>query len=117
MTIVAIVLAVALIAVTGSLTGLVRSLQRAHARREDLLLNQLLHVAGRPWLPAPASEPLAAPAQESPPPEPGAPRYTANPSAFDTFAGVGPHPGAELAPLRDDGPLSLIPADWAESDD
>lgn len=31
-----------------------RSQSRAHARREDLLLNQLLHTAGRPWQPAPA---------------------------------------------------------------
>lgn len=31
-----------------------RSQTRAHARREDLLLNQLLHTAGRPWQPAPA---------------------------------------------------------------
>ncbi len=32
----------------------VRSQSRAHARREDLLLNQALHAAGRPWQPAPA---------------------------------------------------------------
>jgi hypothetical protein len=28
--------------------------QRAHARREDLLTNQLLHLAGKPWQQAPA---------------------------------------------------------------
>jgi hypothetical protein len=33
---------------------LARSQSRAHARREDLLLNQVLHAAGRPWQPAPA---------------------------------------------------------------
>lgn len=34
--------------------GLLRSQQRAAARREDLLLNQLLNLAGKPWQPAPA---------------------------------------------------------------
>ncbi len=38
--------------------SLVRSLTRAHARREDLLLNQALHAAGRPWQPAPADTAL-----------------------------------------------------------
>lgn len=32
----------------------IRSQSRAHARREDLLLNQLLNLAGKPWLPPPA---------------------------------------------------------------
>lgn len=32
----------------------IRSQSRVHARREDLLLNQALHAAGRPWQPAPA---------------------------------------------------------------
>lgn len=36
--------------------GFIRSLTRAHARREDLLLNQALHAAGRPWQPAPADD-------------------------------------------------------------
>lgn len=36
--------------------GLLRSKERAHARREDLLLNQLLHAVGRPWQAAPADE-------------------------------------------------------------
>lgn len=30
-------------------------LQRQHARREDLLLNQLLHATGKPWNEAPAA--------------------------------------------------------------
>ena len=33
-----------------------RAQNRAHARREDLLLNQALHAQGRPWQPAPADE-------------------------------------------------------------
>lgn len=37
-----------------SFAGFIRSQSRAHARREDLLLNQALHAAGRPWQPAPA---------------------------------------------------------------
>lgn len=31
-----------------------RSQQRDHARREDLLVNQLLHAAGKPWQGSPA---------------------------------------------------------------
>lgn len=31
-----------------------RSQQRASARERDLLLNQALHAAGRPWQPAPS---------------------------------------------------------------
>ena len=38
--------------------GLVRSQQRSHARREDLLLNQMLNLAGKPWQPAPATSEL-----------------------------------------------------------
>ena len=46
-----------LIALTifGSWSAL-RSQNRAHARREDLLLNQMLHTAGKPWQPAPADD-------------------------------------------------------------
>lgn len=33
------------------------SQQRAHSRREDLLVNQLLHATGRTWQPAPADRP------------------------------------------------------------
>lgn len=36
--------------------GLLRSQARAHARREDLLVNQLCALAGKPWQPAPATE-------------------------------------------------------------
>lgn len=42
--------------VVSLLAGLLRSQQHAHARERDLLLNQLLHLAGRPWTPAPADE-------------------------------------------------------------
>lgn len=45
-----------LFAVVVVFAGLVRSLTRSHARREDLLLNQMLNLAGKPWQPAPASE-------------------------------------------------------------
>jgi hypothetical protein len=46
---------VGLLAITiTAFTGLLRSRERAHARREDLILNQLLHAVGRPWTPAPA---------------------------------------------------------------
>lgn len=46
-----------LLAVIVALVGLLRSQQRAHARREDLLVNQLLHAVGRDWQPAPADAP------------------------------------------------------------
>lgn len=79
-------LAGALVALAGTLgvavvafASLLRGQQRAHARREDLLLNQLLHATGKPWQPAPADEkpPLWQPARE-----PGPPRYTATPERF-----------------------------------
>lgn len=53
---VALAEAIALVLVVFLLVGLLRSQQRAHARREDLLLNQMLHLAGKPWTPAPADE-------------------------------------------------------------
>ncbi len=33
---------------------LAKSMVREHARERQLLLNQLLNLAGKPWLPAPA---------------------------------------------------------------
>lgn len=47
----------ALLLVIVALTGLLARQQRAHARREDLLVNQLLHAVGKDWQPAPADEP------------------------------------------------------------
>lgn len=37
--------------------GLLRSLSRQQARERDLLLNQLLNLAGRPWQPPPSLSP------------------------------------------------------------
>jgi len=45
-----------LLVVVTVFSGLVRSLIRQHARREDLLLNQMCNLAGKPWQPAPANE-------------------------------------------------------------
>lgn len=53
---VALVEAVALVAVVVAFAGVVARMQRAHARREDLLVNQLCHLVGRDWHPAPADE-------------------------------------------------------------
>ena len=39
-----------------ALSATIRSLTRSHARREDLLINQLCNAVGRPWQPAPADE-------------------------------------------------------------
>lgn len=54
---VALAEAAALAVVVIAFAGLLRSQMRAHARREDQLVNQLCHLAGRPWAPAPAYEP------------------------------------------------------------
>lgn len=52
---------VALVAsVTVTFAGLFRSQSRAAARREDLLVNQLMHLADRTWTPPPAWEPETA---------------------------------------------------------
>lgn len=56
MTFLAAGLLLVLVLVVSFGAGLIRSQQRAHARREDLLLNQLLNAVGKPWLPAPADE-------------------------------------------------------------
>lgn len=48
-----------LIALAGTVVvfaGLLRSQARAHARREDLLVNQLCALAGRPWQAPPADD-------------------------------------------------------------
>lgn len=57
-----------------ALAGLLRSQARGHARREDLVLNQLLHAVGKAWQPSPASEaralePEPEPRQWTPSPE------------------------------------------------
>lgn len=56
MLVVALALVVALVVVSLAFAGVVRSLIRQHARREDLLVNQVCALSGRPWQPAPASE-------------------------------------------------------------
>lgn len=75
--IVAVVLAVVLVVSTLGFLNLLRSQQRAHARREDLLLNQLLNAVGKPWQPAPADEPKPV-AEHVIAPR----RYTATPERF-----------------------------------
>lgn len=52
---VALTEAVLLAVVTIVFAGIVRSMTRQHARREDLLLNQMLNLAGKPWQPSPAA--------------------------------------------------------------
>lgn len=56
MTVVALTLIVALVVLAAVFAGVVARMQRAHARREDLLVNQICHLAGRDWHPAPADE-------------------------------------------------------------
>ena len=68
---VALVEAVAIVALAVVFAGLVRSLLRQQARERDLLLNQIMHLAGRTWTPPPASEPVAEEPVEFPEYEPG----------------------------------------------
>jgi hypothetical protein len=49
--------AVALIALSMVFAGLVRSMIRQQARERELILDKLMHLAGRTWTPPPASEP------------------------------------------------------------
>jgi hypothetical protein len=49
--------AVALVALTMVFAGLVRSLIRQQARERDMLLDKLMHLAGRTWTPPPTAEP------------------------------------------------------------
>lgn len=56
MTVTALILGVALVAVIVSSGGLVRSLVRSHTRERALLVNQILHLSGRTWTPPPAEE-------------------------------------------------------------
>jgi len=49
-----------LLLIVVTFAGLVRSLTRAHARREDLLLNQMCNLAGKPWQAAPATSEIDA---------------------------------------------------------
>ena len=53
---VALVEAATMVVLVYLFSGILRSVMRANARREDLLLNKALHVAGTPWEPAPADE-------------------------------------------------------------
>lgn len=36
--------------------GVIRSLTRSHARERDLLVNQVMHLAGKSWTPPPAEQ-------------------------------------------------------------
>jgi hypothetical protein len=77
-----IYVALALVAANAGLVAafanLLRSQQRSQARERDLLLNQVMHLSGKPWQPAPADERP----EPTPPPDPRPPRYTASPEAF-----------------------------------
>lgn len=64
-----------LAAVVTAFASLLRAQQRAHNRREDLLINQLLHATGKTWTPPPAATPPAPPDQ----PQPRSLVYTATP--------------------------------------
>jgi hypothetical protein len=76
--IVAVAAIVALVAAVAAFTGVIARMQRAHARREDLLINQLLHAVQRPWLPAPA-ETAGRGGRQSPEDELAAITFTATP--------------------------------------
>jgi hypothetical protein len=75
--------AVALVAVAWCFTSLLRAKERAAARREDLLLNQLLHAVGRPWQPAPADE--SGGLREAEPYERELPGFSATPEQWPVY--------------------------------
>jgi hypothetical protein len=54
--IVCLALLAVLAATIATFAGLLTRAQRAHSRREDLLINQILHLSGRTWTPPPADE-------------------------------------------------------------
>lgn len=62
---VALAEAVVLAVVVVAFTGLLRWKERACSRREDLMLDKMLHAVGRPWTPAPAEETKAEPVAQS----------------------------------------------------
>jgi hypothetical protein len=68
---VALAEAVALVALTMVFAGLVRSMVRQQARERELILDKLMHLAGRTWTPPPASEPESEPDVEYAEYEPG----------------------------------------------
>jgi hypothetical protein len=72
---VCLALAAALVVVVVAFVGLIRSMSRAAARREDLLVNQLCNLAGAPWQKAPADERVTWGEQEPPARE----RFTTSP--------------------------------------
>jgi hypothetical protein len=51
---VALVEATALIVLVSLFSQMLRSVLRSSARREDALIDKVLHTAGMPWTPAPA---------------------------------------------------------------
>lgn len=52
--IVAVVVAAGWACTVAVLVRQIARMEREHNRRVDLLINQLLHAAGKPWQPAPA---------------------------------------------------------------
>lgn len=68
MTVAAVLAAVALLeaAAVGTLFRALRSQARQHGRREDLLLDRVMHLTGQTWTPPPADllEPTSRPARE-----------------------------------------------------
>lgn len=75
---VALAEAAAIVTMVSVFGGLLRSQQRTHARREDLLLNQLLHAAGKTWQPPPTLP-------EPEPQEPTARTWTATPEQMPVY--------------------------------
>lgn len=54
---VALAEAIGVIAIASTFAQVVRWLIREHARERNLMLNQLLHLAGRTWEAPPSAEP------------------------------------------------------------
>lgn len=56
MTYVALAEAAALVIICSLFSGLLRSVLHSSQRREDQLLDKVLHAAGKPWTPAPIDD-------------------------------------------------------------
>lgn len=102
----AVVLAAGWVATANALARQLARERREHTRREDLVVNQILHLAGKPWHPAPADAP-AAPRPER---ELRAPRFTASPEAF-----TGGYALEDLEPLEATDLRLLIATNGTES--
>lgn len=54
MTLIVLALIATNVVAVAAFGGIIRSVVRSHARERDLLVNQVMHLAGKSWTPPPA---------------------------------------------------------------